>query len=113
MNRRMSLIFSRFIGWLVARIVRLSVTPPNWLAIVRRSLETATRASTATAVRHLYAMAEIARLKRKAEAEVYIVSIPGDWAPPVAGTFVKETMNNLSSFQFTSPFCCCSRPCNR
>jgi predicted acylesterase/phospholipase RssA len=71
------------------------VTPPNWPAVIQRSLETATRALTATAVRHLYAMAEIARLKRKAEAKVRIVSIPGDWYPPVAGTFVKETMNNL------------------
>jgi hypothetical protein len=24
------------------------------------------------------------------------VSIPGDWYPPVTGTFVKETMNNLT-----------------
>ena len=28
--------------------------------------------------------------------EVRIVSIPGDWFPPVPGTFIKETMNNLS-----------------
>jgi hypothetical protein len=41
-------------------------------------------------------MAEIARLKRKAEVEVRIVSIPGDWYPPVDGTFVRETMNNLA-----------------
>jgi hypothetical protein len=47
-------------------------------------------------VRHLFAMAEVARLKRKAEPEVRVVSIPGDWYPPVAGTFVKETMNNLT-----------------
>jgi hypothetical protein len=71
------------------------LTAPNWLGVVRRSLETASRASTATAVRHLYAMAEIARLKRKAEVEVRIVSIPGDWYPPVDGTFARETMNNL------------------
>ncbi len=72
------------------------VTAPNWLAVVRRSLETATRSSTATAVRHLYAMAETARLKRNAEVEVHVVSIPGDWSPPVAGTFERETMNNLA-----------------
>ena len=72
------------------------VTAPNWVAVIHRSLNTATRASTATAVRHLFAMAEIARLKRKAEAEVRIVSIPGDWSPPVPGTFIKETMNNLA-----------------
>lgn len=71
------------------------VTPPNWVAVIQRSLETATRASTATAVRHLYAMGEIARLKRNVDVEVYVTSIPGDWYPPVAGTFVKETMNDL------------------
>ena len=41
-------------------------------------------------------MAEISRLKRKADVEVRIVSIPGDWFPPVPGTFIKETMNNLA-----------------
>ena len=71
------------------------VTPPKWLAVVQRSLETATRASTAIAVKHLVALAEIARLKRNADVEIRIVSIPGDWFPPVPGVFVKETMNNL------------------
>jgi predicted acylesterase/phospholipase RssA len=69
---------------------------PNWLAVIQRSLETATRAATATAVRHLFAMAEISRLKRKADVEVRIVSIPGDWLPPVPAIFNKETMNNLA-----------------
>ena len=72
------------------------VTPPKWLAVVQRSLETATRASTATAVKHLVALAEIARLKRNADVEIRIVSIPGDWSPPAPGVFVKETMNTLA-----------------
>jgi Patatin-like phospholipase len=72
------------------------VTAPNWVAVIQRSLETSTRAATATAVRHLFAMAEISRLKRKADVEVRIVSIPGDWFPPVPGVFIKETMNNLA-----------------
>ena len=72
------------------------VTAPNWPAVIQRSLETSTRAATATAVRHLFAMAEISRLKRKADVEVRIVSIPGDWFPPVPGIFIKETMNNLA-----------------
>jgi hypothetical protein len=72
------------------------VTAPRWPAVIQRSLETSTRAATATAVRHLYAMAEISRLKRKAEVEVRIVSIPGDWFPPVPGIFIKESMNNLT-----------------
>jgi hypothetical protein len=72
------------------------VTAPNWVAVIQRSLETSTRAATATAVRHLFAIAQISRLKRKADVEVRIVSIPGDWFPPVPGVFIKETMNNLT-----------------
>ena len=52
------------------------VTPPNWMSVIERSLYTATRASTQTAVRHLFAMSEIARLKRKAEVEVRVAAIP-------------------------------------
>jgi Patatin-like phospholipase len=72
------------------------VTAPNWPSVIQRAMETSTRAATATAVRHLFAIAEISRLKRKADVEVRIVSIPGDWFPPVAGTFIKESMNNLA-----------------
>ena len=72
------------------------VTAPNWPAVIQRSLETSTRAATATAVRHLFAMAEISRLKRKADVEVRVVTIPGEWSPPVSGVFIKETMNNLA-----------------
>jgi len=55
------------------------------VAVIERSLDTASRAATATAVRHLYTMAEVARLKRKVDAEVRVVSIPGDWYSPVGG----------------------------
>ncbi len=72
------------------------VTAPNWVAVIQRAMETSTRAATATAIRHLFAIAEISRLKRKADVEVRIVSIPGDWIPPVPGVFIKETMNNLT-----------------
>src|SRR5215475_904990 len=72
------------------------VTAPNWVAVIQRSLETSTRAATATAVRHLFATAEISRLKRKADVEVRVVSIPPDWSPPVPGVFKKETMNSLA-----------------
>jgi hypothetical protein len=47
-------------------------------------------------MRHLHAKAEVARLKHKADVEVRIVAIPGDWVPPVTGVFKKETMNNLA-----------------
>jgi hypothetical protein len=72
------------------------VVAPNWVSVIQRSLETSTRAATATAIRHLFAMAEISRVKRKADVEVRVVSIPGDWAPPVPGVFKKETMNSLA-----------------
>jgi hypothetical protein len=72
------------------------VVAPNWVAVIQRSLETSTRAATATAVRHLFAMAEISKLKRNADVEVRVVSIPPDWSPPVPGVFKKETMNSLS-----------------
>jgi Patatin-like phospholipase len=72
------------------------VTAPNWPAVIQRAMETSTRAATATAVRHLFAIAEISRVKRKADVEVRVVSIPGDWFPPVPGVFIKETMNNLA-----------------
>ena len=72
------------------------VTEPRWTAVIQRSLETATRASTVTALRHLLAMAEIARFKRNADIEIRVVSIPADWSPPVPGVFVKETMNDLA-----------------
>ena len=52
--------------------------------------------ATATAVKHLFALAEIARLKRKVDVEMRIVSIPGHWAPPVPGVFIKEPMNELA-----------------
>ena len=66
------------------------VTAPNWVAVISRSLETSSRAATATTVRHLFAMAEISRLKRNADVEVRVVSIPGDWVPPVPGVFKKR-----------------------
>jgi hypothetical protein len=72
------------------------VTEPNWPAVIQRSLEMGTRAATLTSMRHLYAMAEISRLKRKADVEVRIVAIPADWVPPKPGVFIKETMNNLA-----------------
>lgn len=72
------------------------VTEPNWPAVVTRSLEMSTRAATKTALRHLHATAEISRLKRHADIQVYTVSIPDDWTPPVPGVFQKETMNNLA-----------------
>jgi hypothetical protein len=75
---------------------RPQVTAPTWPAVVTRSLEMGTRAATLTSIRHLYAQAEISRLKRGANVEVRFVAVPNDWVPPQPGVFIKETMNNLA-----------------
>ena len=72
------------------------VTAPTWTAIVARSLEMGTRAATLTSMRHLFAMAEISRLKHNADVEVRVVAVPETWKPPKPGVFVKETMNELA-----------------
>jgi len=59
-------------------------------------VSTPPRAATATALKHLFAMAEISCLKRQADVAVRSVSIPGEWSPPVPGVFITETMNHLA-----------------
>jgi hypothetical protein len=73
-----------------------TVVRARWFDIITRSMEQATRSGSLMDIRHLFAMAEVSRLKRKADVEVRIVAIPDDWSPPVAGIFVKETMNDLA-----------------
>jgi hypothetical protein len=72
------------------------VTPPTWPAVVTRCLEMGTRSATVTSMRHLFAQAEVSRLKRGAVIEVRVVSVPEDWTPPQPGSFNKETMNALA-----------------
>lgn len=69
---------------------------PTWPSVIARSVETSSRFATITAIRHLYAMAEISRLKRHAQFEVRMISVPTDWSPPKPGVFVHETMNELA-----------------
>ena len=61
-----------------------------------RSVSMSIRSSNLIALRHLFAMTEISRLKRHADIEVRVVSIPDNWVAPKEGTFVKETMNDLA-----------------
>jgi predicted acylesterase/phospholipase RssA len=72
------------------------VTRPAWPAVFTRSLEMATRAATITAIRHLFAQAEIARLAHGGDVEIRFVAVPDDFVPPKPGVFVKETMNALA-----------------
>jgi len=73
-----------------------TVVKARWFDIINRSIELSTRSATLSSMRQLYLMAEVAHLKRGDNIEVRIMAIPDDWSPPVPGTFVKETMNNLA-----------------
>ena len=73
-----------------------AVVQPRWPAIMSRSMEVSSRSATLTAMRHLFAMAEVWRLKRGADVEIRMVAVPDNWVPPVPGVFVKESMNALA-----------------
>jgi hypothetical protein len=47
-------------------------------------------------MRHLYAQAELAHLKHKANIEVRVMAVPDEWIPPSPGNFQKDVMNSLA-----------------
>ena len=73
-----------------------AVVRARWPDIIARSMELSSRSATLTALRHLHAMSEISRLKRKADIEVRMVAVPDNWVPPVPGVFIKDSMNALA-----------------
>ena len=72
------------------------VTADRWPDIMRRTTIMATQTSTLNSLRHLYAMAEVARLKYKADIEVRLITVPEDYVPSKPGTFVPQVMNELA-----------------
>jgi hypothetical protein len=72
------------------------VTQPRWPAIVSRATVMATQTATVNAMRHLFAIAELARLKHDANIEVRVMSVPDDWVPPNPRVFDKQVMNDLA-----------------
>jgi len=72
------------------------VTADRWPDIMSRTTIMATQTSTLNSLRHLYAMAEIARLKYKADIEVRLITVPEDYVPSKPGTFVPQVMNELA-----------------
>ena len=74
----------------------------NWPSVIERSLEIAVRASTNTALRHLYAMTEAAELRGEGHIEVRWVAIPNSWKQPEAGIFKESTMRSLSDLGFAT-----------
>jgi hypothetical protein len=69
---------------------------PRWTVVLPRSTTTATRSSTVNSIRHLFAIAEVARLKRNLDVEVRYIAVPDDWLPPSPDIFDKEVMNTLA-----------------
>jgi predicted acylesterase/phospholipase RssA len=72
------------------------VTQERWPDIMSRATIMSTQTSTINSMRHLFAMAEIAKLKYGADMEVRVMAVPDEWVPPQPGTFVAEVMNNLA-----------------
>jgi predicted acylesterase/phospholipase RssA len=72
------------------------VTQDRWPDIMSRAMIMSTQTSTINSIRHLYALAEIARLKYRADVEVRVMAVPDSWVPPKPGTFDPEVMNELA-----------------
>jgi hypothetical protein len=72
------------------------VVQEKWPGILNRATIMSTQTSTVNSIRHLYALAEIERLKHKADVQVRLISVPDNWVPAKPGTFVKEVMNDLA-----------------
>ena len=72
------------------------VTRERWPDIMGRATIMATQTSTVNSMRHLFAMAELAKIKHNVDIEVRVIAVPEEWAPRQPGTFVKEVMNDLA-----------------
>ncbi len=69
---------------------------PVWPSVLRRGVDILTSSATKTALRHLYAIAELSSLRGEGTIEVRWVAVPQDWSPPKDGYFVSENMRALS-----------------
>ena len=72
------------------------VTQDRWPDIMGRATIMATQTSTVNSMRHLFAMAQIAKLRHDVDIEVRVLAVPDEWVPPRPGTFVAEVMNELA-----------------
>lgn len=69
---------------------------PGWLSVLARSVDVAIRASTVTALRHLYSHADSVTNRGDGSIEVRWIAIPNEWRPPVEGVFMEKTMRELA-----------------
>jgi hypothetical protein len=72
------------------------VVRERWPDIMSRATIMATQSSTKNSMRHLFAQAEIMRLKYNADVQVRVMAVPESWMPPKPGSFVSEVMNELA-----------------
>jgi hypothetical protein len=72
------------------------ITQERWPDIMGRATIMGTQTSTVNSMRHLYALAELARLKHGAEVEVRLMHVPDSYVPSKPGSFVSEVMNELA-----------------
>ena len=72
------------------------VTQDRWPAIYSRAAIMSTQTSTINSMRHLYAQAELARLKHNADIQVRVMAIPDEWVPSSPEHFQKDVMNSLA-----------------
>ncbi|MCU0689229.1 MAG: patatin-like phospholipase family protein [Phycisphaerales bacterium] len=69
---------------------------PQWMEIVKASMGTAIRASTATSLRHLATQVALLREADKWDVEFRYVAIPSTWTPPNTNQFDKDVMKSLA-----------------
>ena len=72
------------------------IVQERWPAIMSRATIMSTQTSTVNSMRHLFAMAELARLKYKADVQVRVMAVPEEWVPPKPAAFDSEVMNSLA-----------------
>ena len=72
------------------------VVRQRWPDIMSRATIMATQTSTKNSMRHLFALAEVARLKYGADVEVRVMAVPESYVPSKPGSFVSEVMNELA-----------------
>jgi predicted acylesterase/phospholipase RssA len=72
------------------------VVQPNWKSVLPRSLDTASRSATISALRNLFALSALTRYQYGNEVEVRYIAVPDDWTPPKPDMFDKDVMNALA-----------------
>jgi hypothetical protein len=72
------------------------ITKERWPEIMGRATIMATQTSTVNSMRHLFAIAELARLKNGADVEVRVMTVPDSFVPSNGQSFNAEVMNALA-----------------